>query len=75
MIESIEPWKMLANAIIIQACDDYSWDAVRVEKFIRSHWFHVLSRGCADPDLLVEHLKNTGGNYDGQKLFRHTKFQ
>lgn len=75
MSENTESWKMLANAIIIQACDDYSWDPVGVELFIRSDWFHTLSRGCVDPDLLIEHLKSIGGNYNGQKLFRHTQFQ
>lgn len=75
MINDMEPWKMLANAIIVQACVDYSWDSIRVEKFIRSAWFHSLSRGCVDPELLIEHLKNTGGDYNGEKLFRHTKFQ
>lgn len=71
----LESWKMLANAIIIQACEDYTWDPIGIELFIRSDWFHTLSRGCVDPDLLIDHLKNTGGKHNGQKLFRHTQFQ
>lgn len=51
----------LANAIIIQACDDYvdadfERDRPFIEKWIRSGDFDVYSRSCVSPDLLINHL-------------------
>lgn len=65
-----EPYKNLANAIIVQAAKDYrkalrqlkrnpKYDAARdtkneVERFFHSEWFHFLTD--ADPDYLLDQL-------------------
>ena len=65
-----EPYKNLANAIIVQAAKDYrkalrqlkrnpKYDAARdtkneVERFFHSEWFHYLTN--VDPDYLLDYL-------------------
>lgn len=51
----------LANAIIIRACDDYKMlpyknERMFIEKFIRSGYFEMLSRGCVPAEKLINHL-------------------
>lgn len=74
----MKPYEALANAIIVQACDDYrnalnelsqdplSIEAYRtkreVERFFRSNWFATLTD--IDPKYLLEKLRKEikGGN-------------
>lgn len=58
-----DPYKLLANAIIIQAVQDYK-NAIKkkgletikeVESFIMSEWFHILTD--YDPYSLLTKLK------------------
>ena len=65
-----DPYKNLANAIIVQAAKDYrkalrqlkrnpKYDAARdtkneVERFFHSEWFHYLTN--VDPDYLLDYL-------------------
>lgn len=65
-----EPYRNLANAIIVQAAKDYrkalrqlkrnpKYDVARdtkneVERFFHSEWFRFLTD--ADPDYLLDHL-------------------
>lgn len=51
----------LANAIIVQACDDYvmpEFERERnyIERWIRSVDFDLYSRSCVSPELLITHL-------------------
>ena len=51
----------LANAIIVQACDDYvdtAYERERnyIERWIRSSDFDLYSRSCVAPELLINHL-------------------
>ena len=66
-----EPYRNLANAIIVQAAKDYrkalrqlkrnpKYDAAKntkteVERFFHSDWFRFLTD--ADPDYLLDHLQ------------------
>ncbi|MCH4000657.1 MAG: hypothetical protein LKF15_10635 [Lachnospiraceae bacterium] len=66
-----DPYENLANAIIIQAADDYVaalkriqknpgnkaalHDAMSIENFFHSGWFGVLT--SVDPDYLIEGLR------------------
>lgn len=52
----------LANAIIVQACDDYVDNAYErernyIERWIRSSDFDLYSRSCVAPELLINHLQ------------------
>lgn len=74
MTEDRKPWEDLANAIIIQALNDYmAADKARqkrpedfyiqgkiyaLEKFFRSDWYHVLTD--ADADYLLEAMRKAG---------------
>ena len=65
------PYSDLANAIIVQAANDYRkalrqlkrnptyasarYTKAEVERFFHSEWFHYLTD--ADPDYIIEHLK------------------
>lgn len=53
------PWQMLSAAIIKKACEDYQYFSgqgrVRIEKFIRSEYFHRISD--LDPDWLIKNLR------------------
>lgn len=53
----------LANAIIERAVNDYR-DAYncpyirsQIERFFRSEYFLLLSRGCVSPDSIIKFLK------------------
>lgn len=53
----------LANAIIERAVMDYTEDHVsyyernQIERFFRSEYFTMLSRGCVSPESIIKHLK------------------
>ena len=53
----------LANAIIERAAMDYtdehaSYDERnQIERFFRSEYFTMLSRGCVSPESIIKHLK------------------
>lgn len=59
-------YKLLANAIIEQACSDYRklrsksdtriWHK-EIEDFLRSDWFVELSRGCVSGEAVIKHLR------------------
>jgi hypothetical protein len=85
MAEDRKPWEDLANAIVIQALNDYmAADKARqkrpedpfiqgkiyvLEKFFRSDWYHVLTD--ADADYLLAAMRGAG-KYR-QRLPRKTK--
>lgn len=53
----------LANAIIERAVMDYTDEHVtyyernQIERFFRSEYFIMLSRGCVSPESIIKHLK------------------
>ena len=53
----------LANAIIERAVMDYTDDHAtnyernQIERFFRSEYFTMLSRGCVSPESIIKHLK------------------
>lgn len=49
--------KLLANAVILQACRDYVIDSRSIEHFINSEWFVLLSRGACNPQALIKRLR------------------
>lgn len=58
--------KLLANAIIAQAVRDYKESRSEgtkkeVEKFLRSDWFVLLSRGCVNGEDVIAHLREVAG--------------
>lgn len=66
-----DPYENLANAIIVQACDDYRAglkkikknpenraaidEALRIEKFFHSGWFGALT--TVDGDFLIRRIR------------------
>lgn len=54
---NIDPWRKLANAIIIQACRDYlekKMSAAQLKRFCYGEWFQFLTD--IDGDYLFERL-------------------
>lgn len=65
------PYENLANAVIVQACDDYREElkkikknperreaidaALRIERFFRSGWFGALT--TVDGDFLIRRIR------------------
>lgn len=65
------PYENLANAVIVQACDDYRAElkkikknperreaidaALRIERFFRSGWFGALT--TVDGDFLIRRIR------------------
>jgi hypothetical protein len=50
----------LANAIVLQAVEDYrmaddEWERKKIERFFRSDWFAMLTK--ADPEFLITKLR------------------
>ena len=70
----MDPWESLANAVVLQAVEDYrmkeneeGWD--ELEDFFRSPWFGVLT--ALDPDRLILKLrkeKGTCGTYGHESI-------
>lgn len=60
--------KGLANAVILQACQDYpDYDT---KAFFYSEWFLLLSRGCVNPDAIIKYLESEAGKRNGKKFFK-----
>lgn len=53
----------LANAIIERAVIDYTdghtsnYERNQIDRFFRSEYFTMLSRGCVSPESIIKHLK------------------
>ena len=53
----------LANAIIERAVMDYTdehasyYERNKIERFFRSEYFLMLSRGCVSPESIIKHLR------------------
>ena len=53
----------LANAIIKRAVRDYTdehathYERNQIERFFRSEYFLILSRGCVSPESIIKYLK------------------
>ena len=53
----------LANAIIERSVLDYTdehatyYERNNIERFFRSEYFLMLSRGCVSPESIIKHLK------------------
>lgn len=53
----------LANAIIMQAVNDYKDGRLpqnEWERFVRSQYFTLLSRNCVSSDAVLEEVKSNG---------------
>ena len=70
----VQCWEDLANAVVVQALEDYRNACARLrirpdlrtqaarkrslERFFRSRWLHTLSD--ADPELILEKIRKEG---------------
>lgn len=66
-------WKLLANAIIEQACYDYVHNPKErdyIEKWIKSEQFDILARDCLAVDALLKFLKEEAWKHDHGKELR-----
>lgn len=53
------PWKLLANAIIIKAVEDFENNVISEEvflRFIKSDYFAILSRGCVAQEKIIKEI-------------------
>ena len=68
-MDSVEAYQNLANAIIIQACEDYKTGEINddsFERFCRSEWFSILTK--VDPEYLIKKMdKEREGYVYGKK--------
>ena len=68
-MDNIEEYQNLANAIIIQACEDYKIGEINddsFERFCRSEWFSVLTK--VDTEYLIKKMyKERDGYVYGKK--------
>lgn len=68
-MDKVEAYQNLANAIIIQACEDYKTGEISddsFERFCRSEWFSVLTK--VDPEYLIKKMdKEREGYIYGKK--------
>ena len=56
-------WRLLANAIILQAIRDYRCQVISKTKlinFLRSDYFVVLSRGAVSADAIIQEVIEDG---------------
>lgn len=56
-------WRLLANAIILQAIRDYRCNMIsktQLIKFLRSDYFDVLSRGAVSADAIMQEVIENG---------------
>ena len=56
-VDNMEGYKLLANAIIIQAYNDYREYPIGVTAFFKSEWYQLLSRGLIPGDAILERLE------------------
>ena len=64
-------WKELANAIVLQAVDDYRMsedprDLKMLEQFFRSPWFAALT--SLDPEYLITELRKEKITYGREEI-------
>ena len=68
-MDKVEAYQNLANAIIIQACEDYKTGEINdysFERFCRFEWFSVLTK--VDPEYLIKKMdKEREGYVYGKK--------
>ena len=68
-MDNVEAYQNLANAIIIQACEDYKTGEINddsFERFCRSEWFSILTK--VDPEYLIKKMdKEREGYVYGKK--------
>ena len=68
-MDKVEAYQNLANAIIIQACEDYKTGEINddsFERFCRSEWFSILTK--VDPEYLIKKMdKEREGYVYGKK--------
>ena len=68
-MDNVEAYQNLANAIIIQACEDYKTGEINddsFECFCRSEWFSMLTK--VDPEYLIKKMdKEREGYIYGKK--------
>ena len=53
------PWKLLANAIILKALEDFEHGVIserEIMRFIKSDYFSILSRGCVSPERIIKEV-------------------
>lgn len=56
-------WRLLANAIILQAIRDYRYQKISKAQFInflRSDYFTALSRGVVSADAIIQEVVDNG---------------
>lgn len=56
-------WRLLANAIILQAIRDYRYNVIsktELINFLRSDYFTVLSRGAVRADAIIQEVIENG---------------
>lgn len=63
----MDPYQELANAIVLQAVNDYrlhdnEQELARIERFFRSDWFSVLTN--VDPEILITKLRKEKVRYE-----------
>ena len=64
-------WQELANAVVLQAVEDYRmWEDPRgreeIEDFFRSDWFKVLTR--LDPEALIAELRKEKMRFGRERI-------
>ncbi len=63
----MNPYEELANAIVLQAVNDYRLhddekELVSIERFFRSGWFSTLT--SINPEMLISKLRKEKVRYD-----------
>lgn len=56
-------WRLLANAIILQAIRDYRCQVIsktQLINFLRSDYFMILSRGAVSADAIIQEVIENG---------------
>lgn len=56
-------WRLLANAIILQAIRDYRCEVIskaQLINFLRSDYFIALSRGAVSADAIIQEVVENG---------------
>lgn len=73
-MDNLEQYQNLANAIVIQACDDYKAGRISdgvFRKFCRSEYFNILTK--VNPEFLIEEMAKEREVYLYEKKKRHEK--
>lgn len=73
-MDNLEQYQNLANAIVIQACDDYKAGRISdtvFRKFCRSEYFKILTK--VNPEFLIEKMEEEREVYLYEKKKRHKK--